>query len=132
MMHVVRFGIVDCQVGPAIPAAAAAAAATVLTTIGRGSCFPWQWYGNGNVVARVVDARQNPSQGQKYEGSHAVQWKTQLGGPEPHGPQMIVLAQHKFHGVDIDGIHVGATGRFLNVMMLVNEWIHGLKVQNPM
>ena len=79
----------------------------------------------------MVNAGQNPSQGQEDERSHAVQWRTYCGGPKPHGPQMIVLAQHKFNGVDIDGIHVGATGCLLNVMVFVNEWIHGLKVQTP-
>lgn len=94
---------------------------------------------NDDIVTSVVDPREDAAHDQEQERCrHVYNWEPHPRQaqrqttivhprhhprrflPEPNDQQVIVLSQHKFNGMHVDGVHVGAGRCLLNVVVLVN------------
>jgi len=73
--------------------------------------------GNGHVVAGVIEAGQNASNGHETKACHDMH--LEASSPKKDGPQMIVFTQQKLDWMDIDGVIATSAWCFLMMMMFM-------------
>lgn len=97
--------------------------------VGLGIVNGHSQYLEGEIESGVVQARENPTQRQKEESAHNVEFKVHHSAVQKDSEQVVVFTEGELDGMDIDGIDGGSAGCLLYVVVFVDERVQCLNVK---